>query len=91
MEVNRELDKKPELINQSSHGVGWICKIQPEKRRRIKNLMNKEEYEVFLKNSMKKVVRVLVDPPLSGYENMSRDEALLEMASDAPLTLRFFE
>jgi len=41
---------------------------------------------------MKKVVRVLVDPPLSGYENMSRDEALLEMGfPDAPLTLRFFE
>lgn len=41
---------------------------------------------------MNKVVRVLVDPPLSGYENMSRDEALLETDSfDTPLTLRFFE
>ena len=41
---------------------------------------------------MRKLVRVLVDPPLSGYENMSRDEALLEMGSSGALpTLRFFE
>lgn len=41
---------------------------------------------------MKRVVRVIIDPPLSGYENMSRDEALLEMgSSNTPLTVRFFE
>ncbi|HPT63891.1 MAG TPA: glycine cleavage system protein GcvH [Candidatus Atribacteria bacterium] len=49
MEVNRELDKRPELINQSPYGEGWICKIQPENEEEFKNLMNKEEYEVFLK------------------------------------------
>ena len=41
---------------------------------------------------MTRVVRALIDPPLSGYENMSRDEALLETGSlDTPLTVRFFE
>jgi len=41
---------------------------------------------------MRKMVRVLTDSPLSGYENMSRDEALLEIgSSNALLTLRFFE
>ncbi|HXL02939.1 MAG TPA: hypothetical protein PK016_07495 [Candidatus Atribacteria bacterium] len=41
---------------------------------------------------MRKIVRVLTDSPLSGYENMSRDEALLEIgSSNALLTLRFFE
>ncbi len=49
VEVNGELDKKPELINQSPYGEGWICKIQPENEEEFKNLMNKEEYEAFLK------------------------------------------
>lgn len=34
------------------------------------------------------ILRVLHDPPLSGYENMARDEALLEVGKGA--TLRFF-
>ncbi len=50
VEVNGELDAKPELINQSPYGEGWICKIQPENEEEFKNLMNKEEYEAFLKN-----------------------------------------
>lgn len=49
VEVNKELDKKPELINQSPYGEGWICKIQPEKEEEFKNLMSKEDYEAFLK------------------------------------------
>jgi len=50
VEVNGELDAKPELINQSPYREGWICKIQPENEEEFKNLMNKEEYEAFLKN-----------------------------------------
>lgn len=49
VEVNKELDKKPELINQNPYGEGWICKIQPEKEEEFKNLMSKEDYEAFLK------------------------------------------
>jgi len=49
VEVNGELDAKPELINQSPYREGWICKIQPENEEEFKNLMNKEEYEAFLK------------------------------------------
>ncbi|HPU08682.1 MAG TPA: hypothetical protein PLJ96_03040 [Candidatus Atribacteria bacterium] len=37
-------------MNQSPYGEGWICKIQPENEEEFKNLMNKEEYEAFLKN-----------------------------------------
>lgn len=36
----------------------------------------------------KRFLRVLCDPPLSGYENMARDEALLERCREP--TLRFF-
>jgi glycine cleavage system H protein len=29
VEVNRELESKPELINQDPYGKGWIAKIKP--------------------------------------------------------------
>lgn len=49
VEVNKELDKKPELINQSPYREGWICKIQLENEKELRDLMNKEEYEAFLR------------------------------------------
>jgi glycine cleavage system H protein len=59
LEVNNELGAKPELINQDCYKAGWICKIkaaQPASTRLgevgpdIKNLMNAEKYEQYLKS-----------------------------------------
>ncbi len=38
-------------------------------------------------------LRLILDPPLTGFENMSRDQAMLDLAveSDVPPTLRFFQ
>jgi len=50
IEVNTELNEKPELVNQDPYGRGWIAKIQPEKLdEEIKNLLDPEKYREYLK------------------------------------------
>ena len=50
IEVNTELNEKPELVNQDPYGKGWIAKIQPEKLdEEIKNLLDPEKYREYLK------------------------------------------
>ena len=50
IEVNKELNEKPELVNQDPYGKGWIAKIQPEKLdEEIKNLLDPEKYKEYLK------------------------------------------
>ena len=50
MEVNKELNEKPELVNQDPYGKGWIAKIRPEKLdEEIKNLLDPEKYREYLK------------------------------------------
>ncbi len=45
VDVNRELETKPELINQSPHEQGWIAVIAPSNLQELDNLMTAEEYE----------------------------------------------
>ena len=45
VEVNDELEDKPELINQSPYENGWIFKIKFHKEEDIDNLMSAEEYD----------------------------------------------
>jgi len=45
VEVNDELEDKPELINQSPYEKGWIFKIEFYKEEDIDNLMSAEEYD----------------------------------------------
>ena len=55
IEVNTELNEKPELVNQDPYGKGWIAKIQPENlEKEIKNLMAPQQYKEHLKTLMKK-------------------------------------
>ena len=50
IEVNKELNEKPELVNQDPYGKGWIAKIRPEKLdEEIKNLLDAEKYREYLK------------------------------------------
>ena len=50
IEVNTELNEKPELVNQDPYGKGWIAKIRPEKLdEEIKNLLDPERYREYLK------------------------------------------
>ncbi|MCD6104898.1 MAG: glycine cleavage system protein GcvH [Thermosipho sp. (in: Bacteria)] len=49
IEINKELDTSPELINDSSENEGWIVKIEIEDSKELEDLMSKEEYENYEK------------------------------------------
>ena len=48
IEVNRELEDEPELINSDPYGKGWIAKIEITEE--PKGLMSAQEYEEYLKS-----------------------------------------
>lgn len=48
VEVNSDLDDKPELINKSCYEKGWIAKIEISDLDETSNLMTADEYENFL-------------------------------------------
>ncbi len=48
VQVNEDLIEKPELINQSPYNLGWIVKIKLSNPQELKQLMRKEEYDVFV-------------------------------------------
>lgn len=45
IDVNRELETKPELINQSPHEQGWIAIIAPSTPEELDALLTAEQYE----------------------------------------------
>ncbi len=45
VDVNRELETKPELINQSPHERGWIAIIAPSDLKELDHLLTAEQYE----------------------------------------------
>ena len=48
VEVNKNLNESPELINEDPHGKGWIIKIKIKKSSEVENMMSFSEYEKFL-------------------------------------------
>ena len=46
--VNEALGSAPELINQSAHGDGWICKLKPFDASGLDGLLTAAQYEAFL-------------------------------------------
>lgn len=48
--VNRELEERPELINDDPYGEGWIVEIEMDKPKMLDPLMTASQYEAFLKN-----------------------------------------
>jgi glycine cleavage system H protein len=48
VEVNSNLESKPELINDDCYGSGWICKLAITDAKSVENLMNAKQYEEYL-------------------------------------------
>ncbi|NIM91696.1 MAG: glycine cleavage system protein GcvH [Candidatus Aminicenantes bacterium] len=46
--VNEELNGSPELINEDSHGKGWIIRLKIKDKSETEKLMSAAEYEKFL-------------------------------------------
>lgn len=49
IEVNSELEGKPELINQDCYNAGWICKMTIADRKSVADLMDAKQYEEYIK------------------------------------------
>jgi glycine cleavage system H protein len=45
VEVNSELEDKPEIVNQAPYAAGWLIKIQPEDASAWETLLSAEEYK----------------------------------------------
>ncbi len=52
-EVNHELDDDPSIVNRSAEGKGWICKLENIDDEELEELMTKQQYDKFLKDSEK--------------------------------------
>lgn len=44
IEVNPQLESRPELINQDPYGDGWICRIQPSDPSELDDLLDADGY-----------------------------------------------
>jgi len=51
IEVNKELENKPELLNKEPYGNGWIAKIKISDKAELDKLMSAEEYEKLVSES----------------------------------------
>jgi glycine cleavage system H protein len=48
VEVNDELESKPELVNQDCYKAGWICKLKMTDAKSRQGLMDSKQYEKYL-------------------------------------------
>ena len=48
IEINRNLEDKPSLINKDCYGKGWIVKVEVRDPDETSNLMTAEEYRNYL-------------------------------------------
>ena len=49
LDVNKNLENTPELINQDAFGEGWIAKMRLSDADELKSLLNAADYEQFVK------------------------------------------
>ena len=49
IEVNKSLQTKPEIVNDDCYGAGWICKIKITDKGSVQNLIDANQYEIYLK------------------------------------------
>ena len=45
VEVNRELENKPELVNEDAHGAGWLINVRMSAVDELTSLMSSEAYQ----------------------------------------------
>lgn len=48
LEVNSELDKKPELVNEDPYGAGWIVKVSLNDASELNELLSAAEYKTLI-------------------------------------------
>ncbi len=48
IEVNKELEGKPQLVNQEPYAKGWIAKIKILDKNQLNQLMSKADYDNYL-------------------------------------------
>ena len=53
IEVNKDLEDKPEIVNQDPYGAGWILKIKITDLNEIEELLGDEKYKAYLKGISK--------------------------------------
>jgi glycine cleavage system H protein len=50
VEINEAVVDDPELINEDPHGEGWLIKVRFSSAADLKDLMNAEKYEEYVKS-----------------------------------------
>ncbi|MEA2603340.1 MAG: glycine cleavage system protein [Acidobacteriota bacterium] len=50
IEVNEAVTDDPELLNEDPHGEGWLIKLRFSSASDLKDLMNAEQYEEYVKS-----------------------------------------
>ncbi len=51
VEVNKELETSPEIVNQDPYGRGWLLKIKPsDLQAELKRLMDSTAYSTYIKS-----------------------------------------
>ncbi|MEA2012066.1 MAG: glycine cleavage system protein GcvH [Verrucomicrobiota bacterium] len=51
VDVNKELELTPELINQSAEDAGWICTVTEFSEHDLEDLMSEDEYKTYLQEN----------------------------------------
>ena len=46
--INEALEDKPELVNESPYGEGWLFRLEPDDGRSIEGLLDAEAYQTLL-------------------------------------------
>jgi glycine cleavage system H protein len=49
IEVNSNLESKPELINEDCYNAGWICRLEIADSKSVDDLMDAKHYEQYVK------------------------------------------
>ncbi|MBN1502731.1 glycine cleavage system protein GcvH [Candidatus Woesearchaeota archaeon] len=49
VELNKELENSPDLLNKEPYGRGWVVKIKLTNKDELNGLMDKAKYEEFIK------------------------------------------
>ncbi|KAF0220489.1 MAG: glycine cleavage system H [Geobacteraceae bacterium] len=49
VKVNTALEDRPEIVNEAAEDAGWIAWVKVADESELKNLMNREQYEAYVK------------------------------------------